>query len=158
MGREDGREGKAPALNAGDAKDAGKPKGERRVQHSEEDRIVSVVVDRAMRVHTALGPGLLESVYEACLVHELAKAGLAVRRQHPISVRYDGLLLDAGFRVDLLVNDLVVIEVKSVDKLAPIHTAQLLTYLRLGGHKLGLLLNFNVTLMREGIKRVANGL
>lgn len=126
--------------------------------NSEEDRLATHVIDSAFRVHSALGPGLLESVYETCLAHEASKAGVSIRRQVGLPVRYDGLQLDTGFRIDLLVSDRLVIEIKSVEKILPIHSAQLLTYLKLGGYRLGLLLNFNVIHMRDGLKRVANGL
>ncbi len=115
----------------------------------------AAVVDAALRVHKALGPGLLESVYEACLAHELAKRGMSFRTQVTLPVRYDGVQLDAGFRVDLLVEDRVIVELKAVETLLPIHEAQLITYLKLSGLRLGLLLNFNVRLLREGMRRIA---
>lgn len=115
----------------------------------------AAVVDAALRVHKALGPGLLESVYEACLAHELAKRGMSFRTQVTLPVRYDGVQLDAGFRVDLLVEDRVIVELKAVETLLPIHEAQLITYLKLCGLRLGLLLNFNVRLLREGMRRIA---
>lgn len=105
-------------------------------------------------VHSNLGPDLLESTYETCLEHELMKAGFMVEKQKLLPVIYDGLRLDVGYRVDLLVNQQVILELKSIQELAPIHTAQLMTYLKLSGLKLGLLLNFNVVRMRLGIKRV----
>jgi GxxExxY protein len=116
------------------------------------------VVDAAFTVHSALGPGLLESAYEACLKHELVKRGLNVASQIQLPVQYDGVAIDAGYRIDLLVEEAVVIELKAVEKIAPIHEAQLLTYLKLSGKKLGLLLNFNVLHMKDGIKRIANNL
>ncbi|NTV50980.1 MAG: GxxExxY protein [Geobacteraceae bacterium] len=116
------------------------------------------IVDAAMKVHSALGPGLLESAYEACLKHELSKQGLSVASQVVLPVQYDGVAIDAGYRIDLLVNDAVVVELKAVEKVVPIHEAQLLTYLKLSGKKLGLLLNFNVLHMKDGIKRIANNL
>ena len=109
-----------------------------------------------MKVHSALGPGLLESTYEVCLIHEMSKAGLTVARQVALPVVYDGIELDAGYRIDLLVSDLVIIELKVVEKLMPIHMAQLLSYLKLSQSKLGYLLNFNVVHMRNGIRRVVN--
>lgn len=115
------------------------------------------VLDAAMKVHTALGPGLLESAYEACLAQELKTAGLSVQTQVPLPVVYDGLKLEIGYRIDLLVDDLVVVEVKSVEALAPIHHAQVLTYLRLSGRSLGLLINFNVVHLKDGIKRFVMG-
>ncbi len=123
-----------------------------------ENEIGDALIGSAMKVHSALGPGLLESVYEACLTHELAKHDLTVQRQVVLPVEYDGQLMEAGFRIDMLIAKKVVVEVKAIDGLAPIHAAQLLTYLRLGGFKLGYLLNFNVARMRDGIKRVVNGL
>jgi len=116
------------------------------------------IVDAAIKVHSALGPGLLESAYEACLRHELSKRGLKVTSQVLLPVEYDGVRIDAGFRIDLLVEDAVIVELKAVEKMATIHTAQLLTYLRLSGKKLGLLMNFNVARMKDGIKRIANSL
>jgi len=106
------------------------------------------------KVHSELGPGLLESTYEVCLVHELLKAGLTVERQKLLPVVYDNIKLDAGYRIDLLVNGLVILELKSVEGLAPIHKAQVMTYLKLSGLKLALLLNFNVIQMKTGIKRI----
>ena len=123
-----------------------------------ENAIGNEVLKSAMKVHTALGPGLLESVYELCLVHELLKGGLKAERQVALPVRYGGLEIDGGFRVDMLVGGLVIVEIKAVEKLMPVHKSQLLTYLRLSGCKLGYLLNFNVSHMRDGIKRVVNGL
>jgi GxxExxY protein len=123
-----------------------------------ENAISKAVVDAAFRVHSALGPGLLESAYEACLGHELGKGSYQVRRQVPIPIRYDGLLLEAGYRIDLLVGTRVVVELKAVERILPIHVAQILSHLRLGGFKLGLLLNFNVQHMKDGIRRIANGM
>ena len=123
-----------------------------------ENEIGNMIVDAALKVHTALGAGLLENAYEACLVYELEKRGLRTQKQLPVSLVYEGVKLDVGYRLDLLVENLVVVEVKAVEKLLPIHTAQILSYLKLAGCKLGYLLNFNVVHMREGVKRVANGL
>jgi len=117
------------------------------------DRVAREIVDAAVEVHRALGPGLLESVYEACLEHELKSRGMAVRRQVQLPVEYKGTQIEAGMRLDLLVGDRVVVELKSVEELAPVHKAQVLTYLKLTGYRLGLLLNFNVVLMRDGIQR-----
>jgi GxxExxY protein len=111
------------------------------------------VVDAAMKVHSALGPGLLESAYEGCVVHELRKRGLRVRQQVLLPVVFDGVQIDVGYRIDLLVEDLVIVELKAVDALAPIHEAQLLTYLKLSGKKVGLLITFNVLHLKDGIKR-----
>ncbi|HVY06227.1 MAG TPA: GxxExxY protein [Burkholderiales bacterium] len=124
----------------------------------EENKLGEVILGCAMKVHTALGPGLLESTYEVCLVHELSKAGLAGERQVALPVRYDGIDLEAAYRIDILVNDEVIVELKVVEQLLPIHSAQLLSYLKLSERRLGYLLNFNVTHMRDGIKRVVNKL
>ncbi|HKS97626.1 MAG TPA: GxxExxY protein [Terriglobia bacterium] len=121
----------------------------------EVDRTAAAVVDAAYAVHSGLGPGLLENVYQACLAYELEKRGLAVEQQVSVPVVYDGLQLNTGLRLDLLVERCVIAELKAVETLLPIHTAQLLTYLKLTGHRLGLLINFNVPLIRDGIKRVA---
>jgi len=111
-----------------------------------------------MKVHTALGAGLLESAYEACLDYELRKAKLRVEKQKPIPLVYEEVRLDCGYRIDLLVENKVIIEVKAVESLHPIHSAQLLTYLKIIECKLGMLLNFNVIYLKDGIKRVVNGL
>jgi GxxExxY protein len=123
-----------------------------------ENEVARDVVDAASLVHTRLGPGLLESVYETILAHELNKRGLVLARQVPISFEYDGIKIDEGFRADLVVNGLVVVELKSVENVLPVHKKQLLTYLRLTGKKLGLLINFNEVLIKSGITRVVNGL
>ncbi len=112
------------------------------------------IVDSAVKVHSALGPGLLESVYEACLAHTLAQRGLTAARQAELPIVYEGLRLESGLRLDLLVNDQVVVELKAVDALLPIHKAQLLTYLKLSGLRVGLLINFNVTRVANGIVRM----
>jgi GxxExxY protein len=109
-----------------------------------------------MKVHSALGPGLLESAYEMCLIRGLRKRGLRVESQVPIAVRYDGEILDVGYRADLLAEGVVLVELKSVEAVLPIHKAQLLSYLRLSGKEVGLLINFNVEHLRDGIKRVIN--
>lgn len=111
------------------------------------------IIGAAMAVHRALGPGLLESTYEACLAHELAQQGLHFERQKELSVRYDGILLDCGYRIDLLIEDSIIVELKAVEKLLPIHEAQLMSYLKLSGFKIGLLINFNVEVLKTGIKR-----
>ena len=116
------------------------------------------IVDAAMSVHTALGPGLLESAYQAALVYELRSRGLRVETEVELPVRYRDVRLEVGYRLDLLVESEVIVEIKSVDSLAPIHQAQLLSYLRLSGKRLGLLINFNVAHLRDGIKRLANNL
>ena len=123
-----------------------------------ENEIATAILDAAFKIHRALGPGLLESVYEATLCFELRKQGLRVVQQVGLPVHYEGIKLDIGFRVDLIVADKVIIEIKSVEALAAVHRKQLLTYLRLMNLRLGLLLNFNVELMKDGIQRVVNGL
>ena len=123
-----------------------------------ENEIASQIVDAAYQIHTSLGPGLLESVYEALMAHELNRRGLLFVRQQPVPVVYDGIHLETGFRADLIVEDRVVVEIKSVDVLAPVHKKQLLTYLRLTGKRLGLLINFDTALIKDGIARVVNGL
>ena len=114
------------------------------------------IVDASIRVHSVLGPGLLEAAYQLCLTHELRKRGLDVRREVITPIRYDGITLKAGYRIDLLVEGAVVVETKSVAKLVPIHEAQLLSHLRLGDYRLGLLINFNVVLLKDGIVRIVN--
>ena len=116
------------------------------------------IVHAAVKVHKALGPGLLESVYQKCLAHEIEKARLKVRCEVPLPVHYDGVEIDAGFRADMIIEDTVIIENKTVDKIAPIHEAQLLTYMKLAQLKLGFLLNWNVLLMKDGIRRMVNKL
>jgi GxxExxY protein len=123
-----------------------------------ENEIAKQILDAAFKIHTALGPGLLESVYEVILAHELRKDGLAVERQTPISITYDGLRFDEGFRADLLVENLVIVELKSIQALNSVHAKQVLTQLRLTNHKLGLLINFGEEHLKNGIKRIANGL
>jgi len=113
-----------------------------------------IVVDAAYRVHSALGPGLLESVYEVCLCHELRKQGIPFLAEQVLPVVYDGVRLDAGLRLDLLVDKSVVVELKAVEKTLPVHEAQLLTYLKLAEKRLGLLINFNVPCIKDGIKRM----
>jgi GxxExxY protein len=119
------------------------------------DPLSKRIIGCALEVHRELGPGLLESVYEVCLVHELTKRGLKVSRQVALPVIYDGMQLDAGFRLDLLVCACVVVELKVVEALLPVHKAQVLTYLKLSGHRLGLLINFNVARIKDGIVRLA---
>lgn len=123
-----------------------------------DDEIGTHLISCALRVHSELGPGLLESVYEICLIHELKKAGIQAERQVIVPIVYDGLTFEEGFKVDILVSMRVVAELKSLEKLLPIHSAQLLTYLKLKDLRVGYLLNFNVVHMREGgIKRMVNG-
>lgn len=122
----------------------------------EVNQVSGAVVDSAMKVHSALGPGLLESAYETCLVRELRKRGFRVECQFAIPVRYDGETLDVGYRADLLVEECVLVELKSIETVLPIHKAQLLSYLRLSQKEVGLLINFNVEHLKNGIKRVIN--
>jgi GxxExxY protein len=123
-----------------------------------ENEIGTAIIASAVKVHSAVGAGLLESAYETCLLYELEKQGLAVQRQVLIPLRYEDLTIDNGYRVDLLVENRVVVELKALETILPVHRAQLLSYLRLGGFKLGYLLNFNVARMRDGIVRLVNGL
>jgi len=123
-----------------------------------ENEIAKEVVDAAFRVHTKLGPGLLESVYEVVLAYEIEKKGLSVMRQKSVSVKYDDIIFNIGFRADIIVEDLVILELKSIEATAPVHKKQLLTYLRLADKKLGLLINFGAPLIRHGISRIVNGL
>ena len=123
-----------------------------------ENDVSGAVIDSAARIHMQLGPGLLESVYERILQHELKKRGLRVQRQVPVPVVYDGLTFDDGFRADLIVHDLVIVGLKSLEALAAVHGKQLLTYLKLTGKKLGLLINFGEVLLKNGTQRVVNGL
>lgn len=123
-----------------------------------ENEIATVVVDACYAVHTTLGPGLLESVYESVLAYEIEKRGLKTTRQQSIPVIYEGIYFDEGFRADLIVEEKVIIELKSVEKVAPVHKKQLLTYLRLTDRKLGLLVNFGENLIKDGISRIANGI
>jgi GxxExxY protein len=123
-----------------------------------ENEIAKQVVDAAYKVHTALGPGLLESVYEIVLVHELRRRGLAAERQVPVPIKYDSIAFDEGFRADIIVEEMVILELKSVESVAAVHKKQLLTYLRLADKRLGLLINFGGELIKTGITRVVNGL
>ena len=117
------------------------------------DDVTKEIIGSAMEVHKVLGPGLLESTYEACLCHELSVKGISFVRQHAITVRYKGVEIDCGYRLDLLVEDKVIIELKSVDKLTPLYDAQLISYLKLCDINVGLLINFNVLLLKQGIRR-----
>lgn len=123
-----------------------------------ENEIATQVVDAAFKIHTTLGPGLLESVYEVLLAHELQKRGLRVVRQVSIPIVYEGIRFDEGFRADLIVEDKVIVELKSIETVAPVHKKQVLTHLRLMNLKLGLLINFGEDLIKNGISRIANGL
>src|ERR1700688_2774600 len=124
----------------------------------DENAIAKEIVDAAFRIHTTLGPGLLESVYNAVLAHELARRGLRVVRQRGIALVYGNVRIDIAFRADLIVEDKVIVEIKSIDAIAPVHKKQLLTYLRLADKRLGLLINFQVELIKDGIVRIVNGL
>ncbi len=117
------------------------------------NEITERVIGAAIEVHRALGPGLLESAYEECLAHELALGGVTFDRQRPLPVEYKGVMLDCEYRLDLLVENTVVVEIKAVSEIEPVHEAQLLTYLRLGGWRVGLLINFNVPVLKNGIRR-----
>jgi GxxExxY protein len=119
--------------------------------------VSKAILDAAFRIHSHFGPGLLESVYETCLAHELRKMGLTVETQVPVPVYYDGVKMDVGYRLDLLVENLVIVEVKSVELLAPVHHAQTLSYLKLSSKRLGLLINLNTVHLKDGIKRFVIG-
>ena len=123
-----------------------------------ENELSKIVLDAAFRIHTKLGPGLLESAYEAIMAYELNQRGLAVQRQVPIPIYYEGLTFEEGFRADLLVEDKLIVELKSVERLAPVHGKQVLTQLRLSQKRLGLLINFGEVHLKHGIERIANGL
>jgi GxxExxY protein len=122
-----------------------------------ENEIANKVIGIAIDIHKALGPGLLESVYKECLYYKIGKSGLWVEKEKPMPLVFEEVKLDCGYRIDLLVEKKLVIEIKSVDALNDIHLAQTLTYLKLGNYKLGLLINFNVVLLKDGIKRIING-
>lgn len=124
----------------------------------DEDVLSNEIIGAAIEVHRALGPGLLESAYEECLCRELSLRDIKFERQKSLPVAYKGVNLDCGYRLDILVDQLVILELKAVSRIKPIHEAQLLTYLKLAGLKLGLLLNFNVPVMKAGIRRIANKL
>lgn len=126
--------------------------------HTNINEISQAVIGAAIEVHRTLGPGLLESAYEQCLSHEFSLRRIPFERQKPLHVAYKGVALDCGYRLDFLVSGMVVVEVKAIEALLPIHKAQLLSYLKLGGWKLGLLINFHAPLLREGIQRVVLGL
>ncbi len=123
-----------------------------------ENQISGIVLDAAIAVHTALGPELLESAYQACLCYELSSGDLKVQTQVPLPIKYRGVTVDAAYRIDLLVEDLVILELKAVERLLPTHDAQLLSYLKLSNKRLGLLINFHVLRLKDGYKRIVNGL
>jgi GxxExxY protein len=137
---------------------SGKAPGVKKRETMTENKIAKVVVDACFHIHTRLGPGLLESVYVRILEYELIKRGLHVRREVPVPFRYDELEFDEGFRADLIVNEIVILEIKSVEETAPVHKKQLLTYLKLTQIKLGLLINFGAPLIKNGIFRLVNRL
>jgi GxxExxY protein len=120
--------------------------------------VTGQIIDAAMKVHSALGPGLLESAYEACLLFEIHKRGLKAERQVPLPIVYESVTLDVGYRLDLLVEDLVIVEIKAVSELTPLFEAQLLSYLKLSNRQVGLLLNFHSVRLKDGIKRLVNRL
>ena len=122
-----------------------------------ENQIANQIIGCAIEVHRALGPGLLESAYQECLFYKLQQVGLVVEKEKPMPLVFEGIKLECGYRIDLLVESKVVIELKSVESLTDVHLAQTLTYMKLGNYKLGLLINFNVVLLKQGIKRVING-
>jgi len=122
------------------------------------NELARIVVDTAMMIHRKLGPGLLESAYTAILEHELQKHGLHVKREVPVPIVWEDVQLDIGYRADLIIEDKIIVELKSVEQLAPVHKKQLLTYLRVADKRLGLLINFGAALLKDGIRRVANGL
>lgn len=122
-----------------------------------ENELASIVVDKCLAIHKKLGPGLFEHIYESILSYELTKCGISVERQVPIPVLWEDLVIDGSFRADLILEKKLIIELKSVERTAPVHKKQLLTYLRVSGLKLGLLINFGSPLMRDGIERVING-
>lgn len=128
------------------------------MERQELEKIGKMILDSSFKVHSALGPGMLESSYEACLMYELNKLGLKVLSQEKLPIMYDGMRLEAGYRIDLFVEDEIIVEIKAVERLLPVHTAQLLSYLKLSGKKLGFLINFNVPRLMDGIKRVVNDL
>ena len=123
-----------------------------------ENELSRIVFDSALKVHQALGPGLLESAYEECLYYEIKKTGLFVEKQKPLPLVYEDVKLDIGYRIDIIIENKLILELKSVESLNDVHFAQLLTYLKLTNCKLGLLINFNVSLIKNGIKRVVNNL
>ena len=122
-----------------------------------ENEIGTIIIDAAISIHRQIGPGLLETVYEAILAKELEKRGLKIERQKPIPIKFDGMKFEEGFRADIIVESKVILELKSIEKISPVHKKQVLTYLRLTGLKLGYLLNFGESLMKDGITRILNG-
>ena len=123
-----------------------------------ENDLSQIIIGCAIKVHTVLGPGLLESAYEECLFYELKKSNLKVEKQKTLPLVYEEVMLDVGYRIDIIIEDKFIVEIKSVESLNDVHLAQLLTYLKLSDCKLGLLINFNVKLLKEGVRRVVNGI
>ncbi|MDA1142324.1 MAG: GxxExxY protein [Planctomycetota bacterium] len=126
------------------------------MKHEELNKITGEIVDAAMKVHRELGPGLLESAYQACLLFEMHRRGYKAEKEVELPIVYDGVRIDAGYRIDLLVEGCVIVEIKAVEKVHDVHKAQLISYLKLSGNKVGLLINFNVVLLKDGIMRFAN--
>ena len=129
----------------------------RRLDRNALDKLSRIIITKAIHVHRQLGPGLLERIYKPCLAHELRKSGLHVVIEQPIPLHYDGLDLGEGYRLDLLVENEIILEIKAIEKLLPVHTAQLLSYLKLTNRRLGFLMNFNAPRLIQGLKRVVNG-
>jgi GxxExxY protein len=123
-----------------------------------ENELSRIVINHALHVHKILGPGLLESAYENCLFHSLSKTGLYISQEHPIPVIFENIRLECGYRADLIIENKLIVEIKAVEAINEVHKAQLLTYLRLKNYKLGLLINFNVVYLKDGVKRMVNGL
>ena len=132
-------------------------RAQKNINNMTENEISKVVFDCALKVHQNLGPGLLESAYEECLYYELCKTGLKIEKQKPLPLVYEEVKLEVGYRIDIMIENKFIIEIKAVDALNDIHLAQVLTYLKLSNCKLGLLINFNVTLIKNGIRRIING-
>lgn len=122
----------------------------------DDEHVTGAILDAALRVHTVLGPGLLENAYQACLAYELRKRGFGLREQVAMSLRYEEITLDVGYRLDMLIDERLVVELKSVEKLLPLHIAQVVSYLKLANRRAGLLLNFNTVHLRDGIRRIVN--
>jgi GxxExxY protein len=146
-------------MGMGENRSHAKPQSRKeRLSSMDENEISKIIVDRCYKIHKALGPGLLESVYLEILLYELRKAGLGCDKEVAIPVEYEHIKLDLGFRADLIVEGLVIVELKSVEKVQPVHRKQLMTYLKITEKKLGLLINFNSNLIKDGIERIANKL
>jgi GxxExxY protein len=144
-------------LQRGEAEYAEKIK-EFKMDKKEFDQITEAIIGAAIEVHRALGPGLLEAIYEECRCHELSLRGISFKRQVTLPVQYKGIFLDCGYRLDMLIEEKVAVEIKAIERILPVHEAQLLTYLKIGGWQGGLLINFNVPLLKYGIRRIVHGL